>query len=303
MDSIMTFLQLRHFTVLAQLASFAKASKALFITQPALSRSIKALEEELGQLLFDRVGKRIELTSFGVTSLKRAQALLDGLNDLKKSGQAFNPTTQGLYRLGLSSGPGALLASPLLAHIAQHFPNVKIEIYRANTQTLVSLLKERRVDGLVIDLRAMQPDSDLWVQETFEFRGEFMCRKGHPLLKLKSVPFAKLLEYPMASTPLSDELARLLVSQYGERAHPNEMIRLASDEIHNLIEVAQVTDTVVLAAKAAGSRLSVLNVEPALRASARYATVSVKNRSNAVLHEPIIQVIHDIFHQFKLTVG
>jgi hypothetical protein len=81
------------------------------------------------------------------------------------------------------------------------------------------------------------------------------------------------------------------------------MIRLASDEIHNLIEVAQVTDTVVLAAKAAGSRLSVLNVEPALRASARYATVSVKNRSNAVLHEPIIQVIHDIFHQFKLTVG
>jgi DNA-binding transcriptional LysR family regulator len=297
----LTFLQLRHFTVLAQSASFAKASKVLFITQPALSRSIKALEEELGQLLFDRVGKRIELTSFGQTSLKRAQELLDGLNDLKKSGQKLTPTTKGLYRLGLSSGPGALLATPLLSHIAQHFPNVKIEIYRANTQTLIGLLKDRRVDGLVIDLRAMQPDSDLYIEETFEFRGEFMCRKGHPLLKLKTLPFAKLLEYPMASTPLSDELARLLVSHYGESAHPNEMIRLSSDEIHDLIEVALVSDTVVLAARAAGSQLSVLKVEPELKASAKYAIVSVKKRSNAVLHEPMTQVIREIFQKSSLA--
>jgi DNA-binding transcriptional LysR family regulator len=297
-----TFLQLRHFTVLAQSASFAKASKVLFITQPALSRSIKALEEELGQLLFDRVGKRIELTSFGQTSLKRAQELLDGLNDLKKSGQKLTPTTKGLYRLGLSSGPGALLATPLLSHIAQHFPNVKIEIYRANTQTLVELLKDRRVDGLVIDLRAMQPDSDLYIEETFEFRGEFMCRKGHPLLKLKTLPFAKLLEYPMASTPLSDELARLLVAQYGESAHPNEMIQLSSDEIHDLIEVAQVSDTVVLAARAAGRQLSILKVEPELKASAKYAIVSVKKRSNAVLHDPMTKVIREIFKKSITTV-
>jgi len=288
--------------VLAQSASFAKASKVLFITQPALSRSIKALEEELGQLLFDRVGKRIELTSFGQTSLKRAQELLDGLNDLKKSGQKLTPTTKGLYRLGLSSGPGALLATPLLSHIAQHFPNVKIEIYRANTQTLVELLKDRWVDGLVIDLRAMQPDSDLYIEETFEFRGEFMCRKGHPLLKLKTLPFAKLLEYPMASTPLSDELARLLVAQYGESAHPNEMIQLSSDEIHDLIEVAQVSDTVVLAARAAGRQLSILKVEPEMKASAKYGIVSVKKRSNAVLHDPMTKVIREIFKKSMTTV-
>ncbi len=288
--------------MLAQSASFAKASKVLFITQPALSRSIKALEEELGQLLFDRVGKRIELTSFGQTSLKRAQELLDGLNDLKKSGQKLTPTTKGLYRLGLSSGPGALLATPLLSHIAQHFPNVKIEIYRANTQTLVELLKDRWVDGLVIDLRAMQPDSDLYIEETFEFRGEFMCRKGHPLLKLKTLPFAKLLEYPMASTPLSDELARLLVAQYGESAHPNEMIQLSSDEIHDLIEVAQVSDTVVLAARAAGRQLSILKVEPEMKASAKYGIVSVKKRSNAVLHDPMTKVIREIFKKSMTTV-
>jgi len=129
-----------------------------------------------------------------------------------------------------------------------------------------------------------------------------MCRKGHPLLKLKTLPFAKLLEYPMASTPLSDELARLLVAQYGESAHPNEMIQLSSDEIHDLIEVAQVSDTVVLAARAAGRQLSILKVEPEMKASAKYGIVSVKKRSNAVLHDPMTKVIREIFKKSMTTV-
>jgi len=54
----MTLTQIRHFIGLAKAGSFVKASSQLFMTQPALSRSIKALEDELGQLLFDRAGKK-----------------------------------------------------------------------------------------------------------------------------------------------------------------------------------------------------------------------------------------------------
>lgn len=54
----MTLTQIRHFIGLAQAGSFVKASGQLFLTQPALSRSIKSLEDELGQLLFDRTGKK-----------------------------------------------------------------------------------------------------------------------------------------------------------------------------------------------------------------------------------------------------
>ena len=63
----MTLVQLRHLASLAQTGSFRRSAEALFLTQPALSRSIQALEEELGQRLFDRIGWRSELTPFGLS--------------------------------------------------------------------------------------------------------------------------------------------------------------------------------------------------------------------------------------------
>ncbi len=70
----MTLVQLRHLVALAQTGSFSKAAQAQFLTQPALSRSIRALEDDLGMALFDRVGRRIELTPFGRETLARAHS-------------------------------------------------------------------------------------------------------------------------------------------------------------------------------------------------------------------------------------
>ena len=108
----MTLQQLRQFVALAQQGSFVKASRVLHMTQPALSRSIKSLEDDLGQLLFDRVGKRIELTPFGQRTLDRAQTLLDDATQLRRSGKGLRPDDSGRLRVGLSSGPGALLSPP-----------------------------------------------------------------------------------------------------------------------------------------------------------------------------------------------
>ena len=65
----MTLVQLQHFVALARAGSFVKASALVHVTQPALSRSIAGLEDELGQRLFDRLGRRIELTPFGHDTL------------------------------------------------------------------------------------------------------------------------------------------------------------------------------------------------------------------------------------------
>ena len=66
----MTLIQLRHFIALAGLGSFSRAADELHLTQPALSRSIRALEDELGQPLFDRVGRVSELTPYGREAVK-----------------------------------------------------------------------------------------------------------------------------------------------------------------------------------------------------------------------------------------
>lgn len=92
----MTLTQIRHFIGLAQAGSFVKASGQLFLTQPALSRSIKSLEDELGQLLFDRTGKKIELTPFGHRTLQRCQALVEEVEALKSSGKVLGATDSGM---------------------------------------------------------------------------------------------------------------------------------------------------------------------------------------------------------------
>ena len=81
----MTLTQLRHFIDLALTTSVSQSAVRLHITQPALSRSIKALEEELGQPLFDRVGRRIEITPFGQQLLAHARSLIDLAHTLRQN--------------------------------------------------------------------------------------------------------------------------------------------------------------------------------------------------------------------------
>lgn len=277
----MTLIQLRQFIALAKAGSFVKASSLLHITQPALSRSIKALEEELGQLLFDRVGKRIELTAFGEETLRRSQALVEEAEGLRLSGKSLAASAPGRLRLGLGSGPGAMLTAPVMTHFANKLPNSHVDIVRANTETLTRMLRERQVDALVVDIRSMRPAPDLKVDHLLEMEGAFMCRRGHPLAKLRKVGFDQLSKYPVASTPLSVELARILVERYGEGAHPQVMVKLQSDEISHLIEVSQQSNAVVLAIRASAPDLVALKVTPALNARARFGLVTMANRAQS----------------------
>jgi DNA-binding transcriptional LysR family regulator len=293
----MTLQQLRQFVVLAQQGSFVRASRALNMTQPALSRSIKSLEDDLGQLLFDRAGRRIELTPFGERTLDRALRLLDDATQLLASGQGLRSDDSGRLRLGLSSGPGALLSAPLMAHFARHFSAFHLDIHRGNTATLAHMLRERQIDALVADVRALSPAPDLSVGEVYEWPGGFLCRPDHPLARSRRVTLDRLCAFPIASTILSDELARILVERYGEQAHPQNMVRLTSDEIAHLQDLALMSDTVVLAIRAACPALQALRVEPPLNANARYALVTLARRSDAPHLQEIRAVMRAVFDQ------
>jgi len=299
----MTLIQLKHFVVLAKVGSFVKASALLFMTQPALSRSIKSLEDDLGKLLFDRVGKRIELTTFGKEVLSRGQLLLDEAEQIKHMALGLNPSATGRMRLGLSSGPGAMLTAPIMIHFAKHYPKFHVDIFRSNTVNLTQMLRERLVDALIVDIRSLRPSPDLKVQEMVEMKGTFMCRKKHPLAQRAQVSLAQLLQFPIASTPLSDELARILVERYGESAHPEAMVKYTSDEISHLIEVAQSSDTIVLAIQACGPELVELNLKPALNANARFGLVTIANKAEGVFLSEIRKIMHQVFHHTGSLIG
>ena len=279
----MTLTQLRHLIDLAQTLSFSQSAARLHITQPALSRSIKALEGELGTLLFDRVGRGIELTPFGSEVLGHAQSLVDLAQELRQHTQSAQQGLWGRVRIGLGSGPGALLATPLMLHMATQSPQAHLQISRGSTALLVQALRERQLDALVIDIRALQPSVDLKVEALPEMQAAFMCRPEHPLSRHKQVKFSHLRQYPIASTPLSDEVARMLIERYGTTAHPDQLITLRCDEISQLVEVARQSDAIVLAARAVAPDLMSLPLSPSLNATARYGIVTLSSRSASPL--------------------
>lgn len=279
----MTLVQLKHLIELANSGSFSQSANKLHLTQPALSRSIKALEDELGASLFDRVGRKNELTPFGAHIVQRARILVDEANELRQTSRQLQQGEIGQFRVGMGSGPGAMLMTPLLMLMATEHPQAHIDISRGSTALLVQALRDRLLDALILDIRSLQPSADLKVEALQEMTGAFMCRPGHPLAKKRSVPFALLRDYPIASTPLSDEVARILMERFGPSAHPDQLVNLRCEEISSLLDVARTSDAVVLAIRASAPDLVELPIAPRLNANARFGLVTIASRTEPPL--------------------
>lgn len=278
----MTLVQLRHLVCLADLGSYVQASKALFLTQPALTRSIQSLEEEMGGRLFDRLGRRIELTALGREVLYRARQLVSDAEALKQTGKVMHAGLIGVMRMGLSSAPGALFSTPLMLYMAEHHPRLKVEISRGHTDVLLKQLLDQQLDGAIVDIRAMRPSSQLQVAQAFELATGFLVRKDHPLTLLdRAATLLDLQHYPIASTPLSDEVARILMSCYGPDANPDSLVTLRCDETLSIVELARCSDAIVLTAKGVAPDLMVLDVTPSLNATARFGLVTLSKRQEA----------------------
>ena len=290
----MTLVQLKHLIELATSGSFSQSASKLHLTQPALSRSIKALEDELGSSLFDRMGRKNELTPFGTHIVQRARILVDEANELRQTSRRLQQGEIGPLRVGLGSGPGAMLMTPLLMLMATEHPQAHIDISRGSTTLLVQALRDRLLDALVLDIRSLQPSADLKVEALQEMAGAFMCRPDHPLAKKRSVPFALLRDYPIASTPLSDEVARILMERFGPSAHPDQWVNLRCEEISSLLDVARTSDAVVLAIRASAPDLVELPITPSLNANARFGLVTIASRSEPPLLGKVRALMRDI---------
>lgn len=276
----MTLVQLRHLTALAESGSFSRAAERVHLTQPALSRSIQSLEEELGAALFDRIGRRAELTSVGREILERARQLVLDAQDLHERARAAARGRIGKLRVGMGSGPAALLMAPMLLEVASTRPHWRVEVARGATDLLVERLRTRTLDALVVDLRSLPAGDDLQVELQRELRGAFMVRRGHPLARRRAVRFDELRAYPIAGIPLSAEVANGLVALYGPAAHPDQALSVRCEDIASLVDVAQRSDAVLLSIRAAGPHLVELPLDPPMTVSARLGVVTLARRSS-----------------------
>jgi DNA-binding transcriptional LysR family regulator len=287
----MNLKHLEHWLALAETGSFSRAAEKLHITQSALSRSIQVLEEELGGALVDRIGKRNELTPLGLSVLERARRIVHEAQELRQGAALLQQGGVGRLRVGLGSGPGAMLMTPWLRYMAEHHPSVQVAISRGSTELQLMQLRERELDALVVDVRRVVMAPDLNMEQVVEMPAGFVCRAGHPLLTRypQTVPFEALLDHPMASTQLSHEVARIMVDHYGPKANPAQMTTLQCEDIASLLDVVRHTDAIFLGILGAARQglsdgsLQALQLEPPFRAGARLSLITLAGRSEMPL--------------------
>jgi DNA-binding transcriptional LysR family regulator len=283
----MNLRHLEHWLALADTGSFSRAAEKLHITQSALSRSIQTLEEDLGGPLVDRVGKKNELTPLGRSVLERARRIVHEAQELKLGAALLQQGGLGALRVGLGSGPGAMLMTPWLVYMAKHHPTVQVTVSRGSTELQLTQLRERQLDALVVDVRRVESAPDLKMTQVVEMRAGFVCRQGHPLLEraAKGLPFDALLSYPIASIQLSQEVARLLVDHYGPQANPAQMTTLQCEDIASLLDVVGQTDAIYLGIVGAAregleqGRLVELPMQTPLKGQARLALITLAGRT------------------------
>lgn len=283
----MNLKHLAHWLALAETGSFSRAAEKLFITQSALSRSIQVLEEELGGPLVDRVGKKNEMTPLGLSVLERARRIVHDAQELKQGAALLQQGGLGSLRVGLGSGPGAMLMTPWLCYMAEHYPTVHVAVSRGSTELQLQQLRSRQLDALVVDVRRVAIALDLNIEHLVEMRAGFVCRKEHPIFSNypEKIPFEAVLDYPVASTPLSQEVARILVDHYGTRANPDQMTTVQCEEIASLMDVVLGTNAIYLGILGAARHglsdgsLVELPLTPPFRGGARLALITLAGRT------------------------
>ena len=194
--------QLRHFVALAEHGHFARAAEAVHLSQPALSRSIQALESSLDCVLVDRHSRGISLTAHGRLVLEHARRLLAGSRALSNAVSQLANLQAGELRLGCGPYPAARLVPRALGNLAQRYPGVRVQVQIANWKALRDSLLNDAIELFVADSRELQDDPLLCIEPLQRHAGVLFCRPGHPLLQQRTLGLGDLLDYPLAGTQL-----------------------------------------------------------------------------------------------------
>lgn len=253
--------QLRHFVALAEYGHFARAAEAINLSQPALSRSIQALEASLGCSLLDRGPRQISLTAHGRLVLEHARRLLDGSRALHSAVTQLDNLDSGELRLGAGPYPAARLVPRALGRFASQHPGVRVQLCLENWHSLRQRLLDDAVELFVADSRELEGDPLLDILPLRRHAGTLFCRPGHPLLQRQTVQLAELSGYALAGTQLPEEVEQSLSTLAGR----NKPLGIECDNFMVLKAVVAESDVVsmapwdVVAEDVLAGRLAVLN--------------------------------------------
>ena len=238
--------QLRHLLAVVDHGSVSAAAEHVHLSQPALSRSLRALEDELRAPLFDRRERRLVPTPFAQAYVARARRMVfeeaEGARELAlmHSGRA------GSLAIGMGSALARSLLGRMLVELMAGAPRLKLRTLVDTTDRLVDALRSEQLDFFVGDVRVADTDSELQIEPLHECRFGWFARRGHPLQKKRALPIQTVLRYPLVAPGFIEPAAqRQFMRHYGLTGPMLDRFTLQCADGGTVREVLAATDAIV----------------------------------------------------------
>lgn len=211
-----TLKQLAHAQALGQTRSFSLAARQLHLSQPALTRSIQALEDTLGVVLFDRRADGVEPTAFGEALLRRAGEVLLAHQDLLRELKLIAGVEQGNLSVTAGVFPSDVLIPEVAAVLAARHPNLNWRLRQASWNEVAEQVLSRTADLGVAEVSDATRDPRLATEPLTRHQVYFFCRAGHPLCMGQSISPVDVAAYPWVNSRLPVRLLDWLPEQIGK---------------------------------------------------------------------------------------
>lgn len=224
---------MQSFVQVAQEGSFTRAAEKLYLTQPALSLQIKALETELGTPLFERRNRQIFLTEVGRMVLQRAKEILGVVAQIQQEVATYQGIQAGRVQIGTSDTTCLYVLPPFVQNFRALFPNIDIHLTNKPSEEVATLLKEGLVDFGIVTLPLVDPS--LEIQRLAWREDVIICHPAHPLAE-RSLGDGEVLpvvlgEYPLLLLEEGSTSRGLLNQLFAEHAISPHVMDLGSFEV------------------------------------------------------------------------
>lgn len=230
--------QLSAFITVAETGSFSVAAEKLHITQPAISKRIAVLEQQLSASLFDRIGKRVKLTEAGKVLLPRAKKMIWDLDDTRASIRNLANEVSGRFSLASSHHIGLHRLPPVLRDYSRQFPAVKIDISFLDSEQAYRQVFQGEIELAVVTLALTEFDriysKTLWKDEL-----RIMTSYDHPLTKYKNLRLKDLLDYP-AILPGENTFTRQLIEQLFRKRQLELKVEMSTNYLETISMIVSI---------------------------------------------------------------
>ena len=220
------------FLAVAKSGSFSQAAESLHLTQPAVSKRIATLEQQLGTRLFDRIGRHITLTEAGGALLPRAGQVLQTLEDTRRALSNLSSKVEGRLILGTSHHIGLHRLPPVLRRYTSTYPDVALDIRFLDSEVAYDQVLHGEIELAIITL-APTLDAPMVARHIWDDPLDFVVSPEHPLAASGSVTLRQLADHP-AVFPGPSTFTHRVVSRLFQREGVAPQISMTTNYLETI---------------------------------------------------------------------